>query len=221
MNERTCIVTRKAGGAAGLIRFVRGPDGAIVADLKRNLPGRGCWVTADRAHVDRAAAKNLFARALKSPVVVPEDLGGMVDGLMARAALGALGLARKAGSAVFGAAKVENAVRGGSALMVLHAADAADDGIRKIAGARRATAYAGGPAVPAYKLFSAAELGLALGGTNVIHAAVLADGAGRAALKRIAALDRFRGGTPDETLAVAAVEGDIGDAYDAAAEDTE
>jgi predicted RNA-binding protein YlxR (DUF448 family) len=221
MNERTCIVTRKAGEADSLIRFVRGPDGSVVPDLKRNLPGRGCWVTADRAHVDFAAAKKLFTRAFKADVTVRPDFGEMVDGLIARAALGALGLARKAGAVVLGAAKVEDAVRKGAALLVLHADEASEDGMRKIASARRATVHAGGPDIPAYKLFSEADLGLAFGGTNVIHAAVLADGAGRSALKRVVALDRFRGGFPEEDLEIAAVADVIGAAGGVAAEDME
>jgi predicted RNA-binding protein YlxR (DUF448 family) len=204
MNDRTCIVTRKSGAPDDLIRFVVGPDSTLVPDLKRNLPGRGCWVSADRLHVDRAVAKKLFGRALKQDVSVPADLAEMVDRLLARAALGALGLARKAGAVATGAAKVDAAVRSGAALAVLHAAEAQPDGIRKIASARRAAAHADGPQSPAYKLFSEAEIGLALGGTNVIHAAVLASDAGRAALRRIVALDRYRGGTPGEEVAVAA-----------------
>jgi predicted RNA-binding protein YlxR (DUF448 family) len=205
MNDRTCIVTRRQAGPDELIRFVVGPDGAVVPDLKRNLPGRGCWVTADREHVDKAAKKGLFARAFKAQVAVPADLGGMVDGLLAKAALGALGLARKAGAVGLGATKVEAAVRSGAALLVLHAAEASADGLRKIAQARRATAHAGGPEIRAYKLFSEQELGLALGGTNVIHAAVLAGDAGRSAEKRMVALDRYRGGSPDELAMFAAI----------------
>jgi predicted RNA-binding protein YlxR (DUF448 family) len=205
MNDRTCIVTRRPAGPDELIRFVVGPDGAVVPDLKRNLPGRGCWVTADREHVDKAAKKGQFARAFKSEVKVPADLGGMVDGLLAKSALGALGLARKAGAVALGATKVEASVRSGAALLVLHAAEASQDGLRKIAQARRATAHAGGPEIRAYKLFSEPELGLALGGTNVIHAAVLAGDAGRAAEKRMVALDRYRGGSPDELAMFAAI----------------
>ena len=216
MNDRTCIVTRKQAEPDDLIRFVVGPDSAVVPDIKRNLPGRGCWVTADRLHIDKAAAKNLFARAFKAQVTVPPDLGGMVEGLLSKAALGMLGLARKAGAISLGATKVESAVRGGLALFVLHAAEASDDGVRKISQARRATVHLGGPAILAYKLFSEAELSLALGGTNVIHAAVLASDAGRAALKRIVALDRYRGGTPDDQATFAAVADD-----ENAAEDTE
>ena len=83
--------------------------------------------------------------------------------------------------------------------------EAADDGVRKITQARRATAALGGPEIAAYKLFSEAELSLALGGTNVIHAAVLAGDAGRAVLKRMVALDRYRGGSPDDQQTFAAV----------------
>jgi predicted RNA-binding protein YlxR (DUF448 family) len=207
MNDRTCIVTRRSAGPDELIRFVVGPDGAVVPDLKRNLPGRGCWVTAERTHVDKAAAKGMFGRALKSEVSVPDDLGGLVDRLLVKSALGSIGLARKAGALALGAAKVEAAVRDGSALLVLHSAEASQDGIRKIAQARRATFHLGGPEIRAYKLFSEAEMGLALGGTNVIHAAVLAGDAGRAAEKRTVALDRYRGGSPDEQAMFAAIAG--------------
>ena len=205
MNDRTCIVTRRPAGPDELIRFVVGPDKAVVPDLKRNLPGRGCWVTADREHVDKAVKKGAFARALKAEVMVPPDLGGMVDRLLGKSALGALGLARKAGMVALGATKVEASVRSGAALMVLHAAEASEDGLRKIAQARRATAHIGGPEIRAYKLFSEQELGLALGGTNVIHAAVLAGDAGRMAEKRMVALDRYRGGSPDELAMFAAI----------------
>lgn len=216
MNDRTCIVTRKEAESDDLIRFVVGPDSVVVPDIKRSLPGRGCWVSADRLHMDKAAAKNLFARAFKAQVTVPADLGAMVDGLLARYALGMLGMARKAGAIALGATKVESAVRSGLALCVLHANEASQDGIRKISQARRATVHLGGPAVGAYKLFSEADLSLALGGTNVIHAAVLAGDAGKAVLKRMVALDRYRGGTPDDLAMLAAVADE-----DDAAEDME
>lgn len=215
MNDRTCIVTRQVGEPDGLLRFVAGPDMSVVPDIKRTLPGRGCWVTAERSFVEQAARRKLFARALKQEVTVPADLGEMVDRLLARAALGALGLARKAGQVALGAAKVEAAVRSGKAVCVLHAREAAADGMRKLAQARRAVVYAGGPDIPAHKLFSETELGLALGATNVIHAALLAGEAGKAALKRMVALDRYRGGSSVDRETVEAVHDDK------AAEDTE
>jgi predicted RNA-binding protein YlxR (DUF448 family) len=216
MNDRTCIVSRRKGGADEFIRFVVAPDGTVVPDLKRKLPGRGCWVTADRVHVDKAAAKNAFARALKAEVKVPDDLGALVDGLLVKSALGSLGLARKAGVVALGAAKVDAAVRSGKALFVLHARDGSEDGVRKITSARLATVHLGGPEIAAYKLFPEAEMGLALGGTNVIHAAVLASDAGRAVQKRMVVLDRYRGGTPEDPAMIAAVAG-----RDDAAEDVE
>lgn len=216
MNERTCIVTRRAGEPDGLLRFVVGPDMSVVPDLKRQLPGRGCWVSAQRVHVEEAARKNLFSRAFKAKVTPPDDLGGMVDMLMARAALGSLGLARKAGQLVMGAAKVDSAIRSGKAALVLHALEASPDGVRKLDQARRAVVWQEGPSIPAYKLFSEAELGLALGGTNVIHAAVLAGDTGKAVLKRMVALDRYRGGSPEDRMMLAAT----GD-HDDAAEDME
>jgi predicted RNA-binding protein YlxR (DUF448 family) len=216
MNERTCIVTRRTGEPQGLLRFVVGPDMSVVPDLKRRLPGRGCWVTADRTHVDEAARKNLFARAFKAKVAAPADLGAVVDDLLVRSVLGSLGLARKAGQVVMGAAQVESAVRSGKAGFVLHAREGAPDGIRKIDQARRAVVHQGGPSIPAYKLFSESELGLALGGTNVIHAAVLAADTGKAVLKRMVALERYRGGYPVDRKLVAA-NGD----HDDAAEDME
>jgi predicted RNA-binding protein YlxR (DUF448 family) len=206
MNDRTCIVTRKAGEPDGLIRFVAGPDLSVVPDLKRNLPGRGCWVSAERRYIDEAVRKNLFRRGLKAEVQVAPDLGETVDRLLAQRALGALGLARKAGAIALGAAKIESKVRSGEALAVLHAVEASDDGVRKIANARRAVVHEGGPRMAAYKLFREAEMGLALGGTNVIHAAVLAGDAGKAALKRVVALDRYRGGSPADGVGIAVTE---------------
>ncbi|MBX3567159.1 MAG: RNA-binding protein [Rhizobiaceae bacterium] len=214
MNDRTCIVSRQRREPDELIRFVVGPDATVVADLKRNLPGRGCWVTADRLHVEKAAAKNLFSRAFKRQVAVPDQLADQLDALLARNALGALGLARKAGGLALGAAKVDNEVRSGNVLAVLHATEAADDGVRKLTQARRATAFLGGPKIPAFKLFSESELGLALGGANVIHAAVLAGDAGRMAYRRVVLLDRYRGGSPEDRAMLAAIADDTNAAED-------
>src|SRR5690606_21241064 len=106
MCDRTCNVIPRQAEPDELIRFVVGPVSADVPDIKRSLPGRGCWVSAERLHIDKAVAKGLFARAFKAKVDVPADLGAMVDSLLARHALGMLGMARKAGAVVLGAAKV-------------------------------------------------------------------------------------------------------------------
>src|SRR6478736_7527640 len=83
-NGRMCIVTRESGSQDELIRFVAAPDGTVVADLKRQLPGRGCWVKIDRSLVDKAVAKKLFARALKADVKAAADLGETVGMLLAQ-----------------------------------------------------------------------------------------------------------------------------------------
>ena len=190
--ERTCIVTRASGETEGLIRFVAGPDGTLVPDIKGNLPGRGCWVTATRDHVTEAVKRKAFARALKTELVVPDDLPDLVDRLLTRQVLGNLGLLRKAGHLVLGAAKVEAAVRSGKALFVLHATDGAEDGVRKVTQARKAVVFEDGPDIPAFILFPSAELDLALGAENVIHAAAMRNNQAVAVLKRTAALARFR-----------------------------
>ena len=208
MAERTCIVTRQVGEPDRLIRFVAGPDLSVVPDLKRNLPGRGCWVTASRSHVDQAVRKKLFRRALKAEVLADPDLGSLVDQLLAKSALGAILMARKAGQFVTGASKCDAAVRSGQAVAVLHAHEAAPDGVRKLDQARRAVEYMDGPVIPAFKLFPEAELGLAIGGANVIHAAVLDGKAGRAAVRRIVALQEYREGPGNETDAAKAAKDD-------------
>lgn len=208
MNDRTCIVTGEVRLPDEMIRFVAGPDGAVVPDLKRNLPGRGCWVTARRDLVDKAVQKKLFRRGLKQDVTASLELGALVDHLLTRRALGQLGLARKARAVVTGAQQVDKAVRSGLAVAVLHDPGAAPDGVRKIDQARSFVRHLDGPDIPAFKSFREGELDLALGAGNVIHAAILDGQPGQAALRSLVFLDRFRhfgaenmkpGGTTSET----------------------
>src|SRR5438105_15205079 len=81
---RQCAVTRAHKPPEELIRFVAGPDGAIVPDLARRLPGRGVWVDATREAVAAAARKSVFARSLKRQIAAPPDLPATVERLMAR-----------------------------------------------------------------------------------------------------------------------------------------
>src|ERR1700749_1636820 len=90
--ERRDIVTGEVRDEAGLIRFVPGPDGVVVPDLARKLPGRGLWVAADRASVETAAKKGLFARAAKAKVQASPDLTKLVESLLKRRLLSGLGL---------------------------------------------------------------------------------------------------------------------------------
>ena len=196
VNDRTCIVTRESGSPETLIRFVAGPDGRVVPDLKRQLPGRGCWVKADRALVDRAVQKKLFARALKTEAKADADLGVLVDRLLAADLVGMMNMARKAGQFVSGAMKVDAAVRAGAALAVFHAADAAADGVRKIDQARKAWKLGTNAEedIPSFSLFTGAELDEVMGQNAFIHACALAGQAGEGVVKRANLLEQYRTG---------------------------
>jgi predicted RNA-binding protein YlxR (DUF448 family) len=190
---RSCALTRVRRPKDALIRFVVGPDGTVVPDLKEKLPGRGVWLTADRDTLAKAAKRNVFARALKTEARVPDGLAALVDRLLADAALSALGLANKAGEAVFGHAKVEEALGKGRVLALVHASDAAEDGCRKLDG--KAKGLRAGSPIPAIRAFGSDELSLASGRTNVIHAALIQGGAARKFLAAAARVERYRNGS--------------------------
>ena len=61
VNDRSCIVSRERMDPEQLIRFVRGPEGDVVPDLKRRLPGRGAHVRRDRRAVDEALNRHIAA----------------------------------------------------------------------------------------------------------------------------------------------------------------
>ena len=189
---RACALTRARRPKDELIRFVLGPDGTVVADLKERLPGRGVWLTAAKDVVAEAAKRKVFARALKAEAKLPENLAEEVEGRLVQAALSALSLANKAGEVVFGNAKVEEAIAGNQVLALIHAKEAAEDGCRKLDG--KARGMTGGCPIPALRAFTADELSLASGRTNVIHAALIQGGAARNVLAAASRLERYRKG---------------------------
>ena len=190
--ERLCAATREVRPIEDLIRFVAGPSG-LVPDLKRKLPGRGVWVTARRDTVTEAVKRGTFKKSLKSDVAVPFDLPALVERLMVRAALDALAIAHKSGGIALGTGKVEDAIAGDVAVAIIHAADAAPDGVRKLAAAlKRRYGEDAGERIPVVRTFSSAELDLALGRSNVVHAALLSGRAGETFLTRWRDLWHFR-----------------------------
>jgi predicted RNA-binding protein YlxR (DUF448 family) len=190
--SRTCIVSREVMPIADLIRFVLAPDGSVVPDLKRDLPGRGVWVEGKRAVVEKAVAKRLFARGLRAQVTVDPGLPALIDRLMSDQALGTFGLARKAGLVVTGFAKVEAAVARERLVCVVHAAEAGVDGINKLTAALKRR-FGGEGGCPVVRIFAGPQLDLALGRSNVIHAALLHGRAAEIFLERASALGRYRG----------------------------
>jgi len=190
---RRCALTRARRPKEELIRFVLGPDGTIVPDLKERLPRRGVWLTASKDCVAEAAKRNAFSAALKTKVSVKPDLAELVDRLLAETALSGLALANKAGQVVFGFAKIEEAIAKGEIIALLHAKEASEDGCRKLDGKFRAESRDRWLA-PSHA-FSTDELGLASGRTNVIHAALIQGGAALALLAAASRLERYRKGT--------------------------
>jgi hypothetical protein len=179
---RRCLATRVVRPKAELLRFVVGPDGTLVPDLAGKLPGRGLWVSADRAALELAAKKNLFAKAAETSVRVPEGLTEEVARLLRRRCLALIGLARGAGQAAAGFEKVREWLARGRVGVLLEANDAAPDGRRRLrAKAQSEAARAGEREAPAViDLFTAAELAAALGREHVVHAALAEGGLARA-----------------------------------------
>jgi predicted RNA-binding protein YlxR (DUF448 family) len=168
------------------------PDGDVIPDLKCRLPGRGVWVTAHRAAVAEAVARRAFARGFKADVRVAADLTERVERQLERAALDALGIARKAGLVAIGSARVQAVLAAQSVVALLHATDAGDEGMRKIAATARRYLGEKADGLAGVRAFTGAQLDLALGRPNVVHAALLAGPASDGFLARYRRLERFR-----------------------------
>lgn len=165
--ERRCIVTGEVQPKRGLIRFVAGPDGIVVPDLAEKLPGRGIWVAADRAAIDKAAAKGLFSRGAKAQVKAPDGLADLVEAALAKRVVELVSLARKSGHAVAGFEKVKGWLAEGRAKVLLQASDGSERGKGKLwtpTGGRW------------FGCLTASELGLSFGRDHVIHGALAAGG---------------------------------------------
>ena len=192
---RLCVATRAVRPVEELIRFVIGPDGEVMPDLKRKLPGRGVWVTATRSALADAIRRKAFGRGFKRDVQVPSDLIARTERLLESAALDALAIAGKSGLVAAGFGKTEAALEREQVIAVIHAAEASPDGLRKLDAALRRR-----PAdhpIPKIQILTSAQLDLALGRPNVVHAALLAGRASDTFLARVRRLERFRTGDLD------------------------
>ena len=167
--ERRCIVTGEVRPMDKLVRFVVGPESEIVPDVEAKLPGRGIWVSAERAVLARAIARKDFAKAAKASVKVAPDLADLVERLLVGRMQSVLGLARRAGQLVFGFDNVLRALNEKrSPGLLIEASDGAADGRKKLVSA----AASRGLNVKTVDCLSRTELSLALGRENVIHAAL-------------------------------------------------
>jgi uncharacterized protein len=196
-SERTCIVTGTKDVPEAMLRFVLSPDGSVVPDIRRELPGRGVWTRLSFETVSRAAAKQAFSRAFRAKVEAPASLAQTVDALLERDALQSLSIANKAGLIVAGAFKVDQAIEAGGVAALIQASDGAADGAAKRTRAFRSKLAPEGGAAVRVDLFTSHQLDLALGRANVIHAALKLGAASSAFLARVDRLCRFRDGEAD------------------------
>ncbi|MCW2393281.1 putative RNA-binding protein YlxR (DUF448 family) [Sphingobium sp. B1D7B] len=178
MSERRCILSSTHADPAALIRLAISPDGDVLPDVRARAPGRGAWLGVDRATLEEAMGKGrlrgALARAFKGePLTVPDDLAERIavalrDDFMAR-----LGLEAKASNLATGFDKIDVAARRGQVRMLLHAADAGDDGVRKLDQAWRVGEEREGEEFAGTRLpVDRDALSMALGRNNVVHIAV-------------------------------------------------
>ncbi len=195
--ERRCALTHEVKPASELVRFVVGPDDVLVPDTDARAEGRGVWVSLGQKQVAEAVRRRAFAKSLKTPVTVPDDLPGLTRLRLEQRLLASLQMARKAGQLLTGAMKVKAALETGEAVALFTATDAAADGRKKmlatLTGSSKAAAEQGieGFDRPHFELLDSAQLGLALGIESVIHAAPTQGAAGEAAVKRAERLARY------------------------------
>jgi len=203
---RMCAVTREVRPIDELIRFVVSPTGEVVPDLKRKLPGRGLWVSASRRTVAEAVRRNQFGKGFKRAVQVSPALSETTESLLERSLVEALAMAAKAGQVVSGFGKVETALVQRQVQVLVHAADGAADGIRKLDAIVRQNAGINDESreLPVVTALTSEQLDLALGRSNVIHAALLAGPASKTFLSRSHTLVRYRMADDDKTAGRAA-----------------
>ncbi|HXG81831.1 MAG TPA: DUF448 domain-containing protein [Sphingomicrobium sp.] len=179
--ERTCILTRRTAPREELIRLALGPDGQVAPDVRARAPGRGAWIGVGRQALDEANAKGklkgALQRAFKTGALdVPADLGDRIAAALRQQALDRLGMEARAGNLVNGSDRVEQAARAGKVHLLIHAADAGEDGRKRLDQAWRVGG--GGPAGLVFPE-DRTILSVALGRENVVHVALTDAGAAR------------------------------------------
>lgn len=192
---RSCILTRDRAPGAALVRLVLAPDGRVLPDVRAKAPGRGAWIGVARGELEAAQAKGklrgALARAFKGgDFVLPDDLADLIASALEKNALDRLGLESRAGNLVTGAERIETAARSGQLRALYHAADASEDGARKLAQAWRVGSDREGSDLRGVSLpVTRTILALALGRENVVHIGVTDR---MAAIRLGEALDRWR-----------------------------
>ncbi|MCW1402586.1 DUF448 domain-containing protein [Novosphingobium sp. MW5] len=188
--ERRCILSGDHGPRDGLLRLAISPDGLVLPDVFAKAPGRGAWIGVSRAELEKAIAKGqmkgALARAFKgAALTIPDDLPEKIEAALTRAVADRLGLELRAGRLVLGSDRIAEQARSGRIAWLGHAADASEDGSRKLDQAWRVGMEEEGSGMAGTRLpLDRTALSVALGRDNVVHLAL--DDA--AAAQRLSAL---------------------------------
>ncbi len=161
---RTCVVTGEERHQSELIRFVLDPAGTLVPDIHGKLPGRGLWVRATRENLTTAVSRNLFGRAARRRVDVPDNLVYMLETGLVERLMGLLALARKSGLAVAGFEKVRGEIGTQKITLLLHGSDGSERQLGKLLATARDLRRNG--------CLSSAELGRVFGREFVMYLGV-------------------------------------------------
>jgi predicted RNA-binding protein YlxR (DUF448 family) len=202
---RRCIVTGDVQPPERMIRFVVGPEGVVVPDVAHKLPGRGFWVGAQRVLLERACSRDSFMKAARAKVEVPANLTDMVEALLVKRVCDHLGLAKRAGIVTAGFTKVEALFRSqpGRIAALVEASNSGGADRGKLVGHVRRN-----PGIRLVGCLTDAEIGLALGRENVVHAALSHSPLAERFVSEAERLGGFRVLCPDEWGAGSQGEGD-------------
>ena len=192
-DTRKCVATATVLEKSEMLRFVVSPDNVVTPDIKAKLPGRGAWVTAEKAMVEQVIAKNLFNKAFKHKVKIIDDMADLIGDLLKKDVLDALSICRKTGDLQMGHLKAEESILSGRTRIYVVANDAGKDTRKKLTAKMRTIAAKKGKKTYIIDHFSTAELVKCLGQSKVIHVAIKTGPMAVSLLAKIEKWDRYNG----------------------------
>lgn len=182
-SRRRCIVTGDYGSPAHMLRFVVDPQDRLIPDISGKLAGRGFWLSSSREVVAGAIKKGSFSRAASRTIEVGNDLAHRVEALLVAKSHELIGLAQRAKLVVIDFEKIRHIYSARQGLLLLEASDREP---------RTHMILMGDGSNSVFSLFSCAELSLALGRENVVHAAVIRSKLAERVLIALLRLEGFR-----------------------------
>lgn len=201
--ERTCILSGRKGARDDLVRLAISPEGLVLPDVHARAPGRGAWIGVSRDALEIAVTKGklkgALARAYKgAPLTIPEDLAERVDAALSKALTDRLGLEMKSGRLLVGSDRISQNAREGRVEWLAHAADAREDGSRKLDQAWRVGREEEGSGLRGVRLpLDRTTLSVALGRDNVVHLALGESGAAKRVVSLLERLLNYQGQIAD------------------------